>query len=110
VATARDEITRRFGEVARLLLDTGLIVVCNTSAFRTLDVESIVALVHPAPVVTVHIGRGEPAQAPDADLIFTAGDDPEPLGDRVEHELRERGILTHEPGVRSLTPYANYSI
>jgi bifunctional enzyme CysN/CysC len=110
VATAGQEITRRFGEVARLLLDTGLIVVCTTSAFRALDVESIVALVHPAPVVSVHLGRGEPAESVDADLVFAADRDPEPFGDRVEQELRERGILTHEPGVRSLTPYANYSI
>jgi bifunctional enzyme CysN/CysC len=110
VATAGSEITRRFGEVARLLLDTGLIVVCTTSAFRTLDAEAIVALVHPAPVVTVHLGRRETPDESDADLVFAADEDAEPLGDRVERELRDRSILTHEPGGRSLTPYANYSI
>jgi bifunctional enzyme CysN/CysC len=110
VASARGEIARRLGEVARLLLDTGLMVVCTTSAFRTLDTEAIVALVHPTPVVRVHLGSAAGQEAIDADLVFAVEEDPGPLGDRVERELRERGILTHEPGVSSLTPYANYSI
>jgi bifunctional enzyme CysN/CysC len=110
VASARSEIARRLGEVARLLLDTGLIVVCTTSAFRTLDTEAIVALVHPTPVVRIHLGTTTGREAIDADVVFAGDDDPEELGERVERELRERGILTHEPGVSSLTPYANYSI
>jgi bifunctional enzyme CysN/CysC len=110
VATASGEIARRFGEVARLLLDTGLIVVCTTSAFRSLDTEAVIALVHPMPVMMVHLGRGDGKSATDADLVFPPDGEVESLGYRVEQALRERGILTHEPGTRSLTPYANYSI
>jgi bifunctional enzyme CysN/CysC len=110
VASAGEEIARRFGEVARLLLDTGLIVVSTTSAFRTLDTEAIMALVHPSAVVAVHLGRENTRDARDADLVFSADGDVEELGGQVERELRERGILTHETGGRSLTPYTNYAI
>ncbi len=110
VASASSEVTRRFGEMARLLLDTGLIVVSTTGALRALDTEGIMALVHPAPVVTVHLGREDTRAARAADLVFAADADVESLGTQVERELRERGILTHEPGVRSLVPYNNYSI
>jgi len=110
VASAGEEIARRFGEVARLLLDTGLIVVSTTSAFRTLDTEAIMALVHPSPVVAVHLGRENTRDARDADLVFAADGDVEELGTQVERALRERGILTHEPTGRSMTPYTNYAI
>lgn len=109
-ASAGGEFVRRFGEVARLLLDTGLILVCTTSVFRTLEVESVVALVHPAPVVCVHLGRADSRAAEAADLVFSSTGDMEMLSERVEQALRERGVFTGDPGARPLTPYSNYSI
>src|SRR2546422_7386780 len=47
-----DEIVRRFGEVARLLMDTGLIVWSTTNALGGADHQAIRTLVHPPPVIT----------------------------------------------------------
>ncbi|MBN2491506.1 MAG: adenylyl-sulfate kinase [Planctomycetes bacterium] len=53
-----EEHLRRFGEVAHLLLDTGLIVVATARDLGRRDLESVAALVEPDPVVTVGLGAG----------------------------------------------------
>jgi len=50
-----EEIVRRFGEVAQLLLRAGQIVVSTTNAFTLAEHQIIRTLVHPHPVLTVHM-------------------------------------------------------
>ena len=54
------EMARRYGEVARLLVDTGLIVVSTTNPFGMAYVEAAQAirtLVHPVPVIAIHMSK-----------------------------------------------------
>ena len=54
------EMARRYGEVARLLADTGLIVVSTTNPFGMAYAEAAQAirtLVHPTPVISIQMSR-----------------------------------------------------
>ena len=54
------EMARRYGEVARLLADTGLIVVSTTNPFGLAYAEAAQAirtLVHPTPVIAIHMSK-----------------------------------------------------
>ena len=70
------EMVRRYGEVARLLADTGLIVVSTTNPFGLAHhqvVETIRTLVHPTPVLAVHMSQiksDTEAPPPGIDLFF----------------------------------------
>ncbi len=67
----RDELVRRFGETAHILLDAGLLVVSTTNVIGLADHRVIQTLVAPTTVLTVHIGPpGEHADG--ADLRFEA--------------------------------------
>ena len=50
-----EERVRRFGEVAQVLLRTGQIVVSTTNTFSLAQHQIIRTLVHPYPVLTVHL-------------------------------------------------------
>ena len=63
----RVEITRRYAEVAYLLLDAGHLVVSTSNTFGLADHGIIRTLVHPHPVVHVHVGD-EPGVSTGADL------------------------------------------
>jgi bifunctional enzyme CysN/CysC len=101
------EIVRRFGEVARLLMDTGLIVVSTTNAFAGADHQAIRTLVHPTPLITVHMSKSAEAPPPDTDLAFAGPKDFEAIADRVIEELKARGVLAQAIGAK---PQFHYSI
>jgi bifunctional enzyme CysN/CysC len=101
------EVVRRFGEVARLLIDTGLIVVSTTNAFGGADHQAIRTLVHPTPVITVHMSKSEEASPPNTDLAFPGPKDFEAIADRVIEELKTRGVLAQAIGAK---PQFHYSI
>ena len=74
VDTKPDEIIRRFGEVVRLLTDTGSLVISTTNALKEPMkhiVQTVQTLVNPIPVITAStwpkISKGP---QPDTDLIF----------------------------------------
>jgi len=101
------EIVRRFGEVARLLIDTGLIVVSTTNAFGGADHQAIRTLVHPTPVIAVHMSKSEEVPPPNTDLVFAGPKDFEAIADQVIQELKTRGILAQAIGAK---PKFHYSI
>jgi bifunctional enzyme CysN/CysC len=101
------EIVRRFGEVARLLMDTGVIVVSTTNAFAGADHQTIRTLVHPTPLITVHMSKSAEAPPPDTDLAFAGPKDFEAIADRVIEELKRRGVLAQAIGAK---PQFHYSI
>ena len=101
------EIVRRFGEVARLLMDTGLIVISTTNAFAGADHQAIRTLVHPTPVITVHMSKSEEAPPPNTDLVFAGPKDFEAIADQVIEELKRRGVLAQAIGAK---PQFHYSI
>jgi bifunctional enzyme CysN/CysC len=74
-----EELVRRFGEVAHLLLDAGLIVVSTTNFIGVRDHKAIVTQVSPFPTFVVHLG-------PEAEGLPEATDlraDPEPDTDSI---------------------------
>ena len=104
------ETVRRYGEVARLLMDTGLIVVSTTNPFG-LPIEqttqSIRTLVNPAPVITVHMSKADDAPPPDTDLHFAGPKDFDAAARQVLEELKKRGVLARAIGAK---PTFQYSI
>lgn len=79
---AAREHVRRLGEVAHVLLDAGLIVVCTALSLSDTDLMDIETLVAPARLVSVRIGEG----GEESDLRFDA-----PCGaDRALPQIAER--------------------
>ena len=101
------ETVRRFGEVARLLIDTGLIVVSTTNAFGGADHQAIRTLVHPTPVIAVHMSKTEEAPPPNTDLTFPGPKDYEAIAAQIIAELKARGVLAEALGAK---PQFHYSI
>jgi bifunctional enzyme CysN/CysC len=101
------EIVRRFGEVARLLIDTGLIVVSTTNTFAGADHQAIRTLVHPAPVIAVHMSQQEEEPPPNTDLCFAGPKDFGAVARQVLDELKRRGVLAQAIGAK---PTFQYSI
>jgi bifunctional enzyme CysN/CysC len=70
------ELVRRFGEVAHLLLDAGLLVVSTTNAIGLADYGAVQALIPDAPSIIVDIDPAGDSLAP-CDLRIR-GNEPEP--------------------------------
>jgi bifunctional enzyme CysN/CysC len=100
------EMVRRFGEVARLLIDTGLIVVSTTNTFGQADHQAIRTLVHPAPVIAVHMSKTEDAPPPNTDLAFAGPKDFEAIADRIVEELKRQGVLAQAIGAKQQFHYS----
>ncbi|BCA55550.1 Sulfate adenylyltransferase, subunit 1, and adenylylsulfate kinase [Nitrospira sp. KM1] len=104
------EMARRYGEVARLLIDTGLIVVSTTNPFGmgyTEAVQAIRTLVHPAPVIAVHMSKTPEEVPPDTDIVLAGPTDFDDSTERIVDELKRRGVLAHAIGAK---PTFQYSI
>lgn len=104
------ETVRRYGEVARLLIDTGLIVVSTTNPFRLPPhqvAQTLRTLVHPTPVIVVHMSKTEEEAPSHADLHFAGPKDFDAEARRIIEELKHRGVLAHAIGAK---PTFQYSI
>jgi bifunctional enzyme CysN/CysC len=104
------EMARRYGEVARLLIDTGLLVVSTTNPFGAAyqqAVEAIRTLVHPAPVMTIYMSKMDETPGHHADLHFVGPQNFDEAAQRIIEELKRRGILAQSVGGR---PSVQYSI
>ena len=104
------EMVRRYGEVARLLIDTGLIVVSTTNPFGLAHhqvIQAIRTLVHPAPVIAVHMSKTEEEPPPGTDLHFAGPKDFDAAARRILEELKRKGVLAHAIGAK---PTFQYSI
>ena len=90
----RVEIVRRYAEVAYLLLDAGHVVVSTSNTFGLADHGIIRTLVHPHPVVHVHVG----SEATDADLTLAPSSYTPPAEvvaaatEAIVRHLSERGL------------------
>lgn len=104
------EMARRYGEVARLLVDTGLIVVSTTNPFGLDYVEAAQAirtLVHPTPVISVHMSKTPEEAPPNADIVLSGPADFDDATRRILDELKRRGVLAQAIGAK---PTFQYSI
>ena len=104
------EMTRRYGEVARLLVDTGLIVVSTTNPFGLAFIEAaeaIKTLVHPTPVISVHMSKVPEEVPPSTDIVLSGPTDFDAATKRILDELKRRGVLAQAIGAK---PTFQYSI
>lgn len=104
------EMARRYGEVARLLVDTGLIVVSTTNPFGLGYVEAAEAirtLVHPTPVISVHMSKVPEEVPPNTDIVLSGPADFDAATKRILEELKRRGVLAQAIGAK---PTFQYSI
>lgn len=63
-----EEFVRRFGEVANILLDAGLVVISTTNVIGLADHRKLEAQISPAPMFLVHVGPEAEGLPDDADL------------------------------------------
>jgi len=104
------EMARRYGEVARLLADTGLIVVSTTNPFGMGYIEAAQAirtLVHPTPVISVHMSKAPEEVLPNAEIVLSGPTDFDAATKRILDELKRRGVLAQAIGAK---PTFQYSI
>jgi bifunctional enzyme CysN/CysC len=104
------EMARRYGEVARLLADTGLIVVSTTNPFGMAYVEAAQAirtLVHPTPVISIQMNTLPDEASTNADLVFSGPADFDAATKCILDELKRRGVLAQAIGAK---PTFQYSI
>jgi len=103
------EMARRYGEVARLLMDTGLIVVSTTNpfglAYREAS-EAIRTLVHPVPVIAVHMSKTAEDPPPNTDVVLTGPTDFDAATTRILDELKRRGVLAQAIGAKPIFQYS----
>ena len=89
------EMIRRFGEVARLFLDAGHVVISTSNVFNQEDHSDLRLLAEPCSVVEVLVSD-EPKVAGEPDILFSlgkAGNVKEAAGKIYEY-LKEKKILT----------------
>jgi bifunctional enzyme CysN/CysC len=104
VDTKPDEILRRFGEVVRLLTDTGSLVISTTNALQQPTkhiVQTLQTLVNPIPVVTIHMAKELIGPQPDTDLIFAGPENFDDCTHQIIDLLKSRGLLAESAGGRS---------
>ncbi len=98
------EMIRRYGEVARLLMDTGALLISTTNSFTLEDdraLDAIRTLVHPAPMLTVYMSRDTGPAPAAADLCFTGPEDFTATAHDVLAALKRNGTLTDATGTPS---------
>ncbi|WP_447975326.1 GTP-binding protein [Nitrospira sp. Kam-Ns4a] len=103
------EMIRRYGEVARLLIDTGLIVVSTTNPFGAASqqaAQAIRTLVHPAPVIQVYMSKSPDEPPPEADLSFCGPEDFDAAARQILEALKRRGVLAHAIGAKPVFQYS----
>jgi bifunctional enzyme CysN/CysC len=87
------ELVRRFSEVAQILLRCGLIVVSTTNTFALADHQPIRELVHPHPVITVHMAFEKGDLPANTDMDFLESGDLDEAAKLIAKKLEELEIL-----------------
>ena len=95
------ETIRRYGEVARLIIDTGSLLISTTNSFNLPDdqvSDAIRTLIHPAPVLTVYMSQETGPSPMVADLCFTGPEDFTATAHDVLAALKRKGTLAETTG------------
>ncbi len=106
---ASAELVRRYGEVARLLIDAGMLVISTTNPFGSEHEEAAQAirtLVYPAPVISVRMSKDQDEPPGDATLAFVGPGDFDAAAREVIEELKRAGILAHAIGDQPMFQYS----
>jgi bifunctional enzyme CysN/CysC len=99
--TDSSETMRRLGEVTRLLLDTGMIIIIPSNNFSEEDFQRIKTLIHPAPLVSIYVMPKEASPPGDCDLLLCEIRNHEAAANEITEKLKEKGILANIVGPSS---------
>jgi bifunctional enzyme CysN/CysC len=91
VDAAQSELVRRFGEVAHLLLDAGLLVVSTTNAIGLADARAVQALIPDTPTILIDVDPAADSSLP-FDIRIRGTEPEEEVVDRVTDLLMRRQI------------------
>jgi bifunctional enzyme CysN/CysC len=91
-STVEDESARRLGEVAKLFLDAGHVVISTSNAFHKEDQEDLKLLANPYQVVEIQVGTQSTS---DADIILSLDEakNTKEASTKVQNFLKEKKIL-----------------
>jgi len=89
----KEEMVRRFGEVAQILLRSGQLVISTTNTFALADHQIIRTLVHPHAVITVHMSFALGSVPKNTDLNFLESDDLQQAAKQVIELMEENNVL-----------------
>ncbi|WP_243370870.1 GTP-binding protein [Geotalea sp. SG265] len=89
----KEEMVRRFGEVAQILLRAGQIVVSTTNTFAQADHRIISTLVYPHQVISVHMSFTKGEVPEKTDLHFLESDDLKKAAKQIVEKMEEMGVL-----------------
>ena len=86
------ESARRLGEVAKLFLDAGHVVISTSNAFHQEDQADLKLLANPYPVVEIQVSS-QPSGEPDLVLSLDEAQDAKEAARKVQSFLKEKKIL-----------------
>jgi bifunctional enzyme CysN/CysC len=86
------ESARRLGEVAKLLLDAGHVVISTSNAFHQEDQADLRLLANPYPVVEIQVSSS-PTGDPDIVLSLDEAQNAEDASHKIQEFLKEKKIL-----------------
>ena len=92
-STMEEESARRLGEVAKLFLDAGHVVISTSNAFHREDQEDLKLLANPYQVIEIQISSkiiGEP----DISLSLDEAQNVKEASTKIQNFLKEKKILT----------------
>ncbi|WP_454064091.1 GTP-binding protein [Candidatus Nitrospira salsa] len=99
--TNANEAVRRYGEVAKLLTDTGLLVLSTTNPFSLPSgtiAQAIQTLINPTSVITIYMSKERESLLPDATLTFLGPEDFDARTRQILETLKQKGIIAEAMG------------
>jgi bifunctional enzyme CysN/CysC len=91
-ATVEDESARRLGEVAKLFLDAGHVVISTSNAFHKEDQEDLRLLANPYQVIEIQVAS-QPTGEPDITMSLDQAQDAKTASTKIQDFLKEKKIL-----------------
>lgn len=89
---SESESARRLGEVAKLLLDAGHVVISTSNAFHQEDQADLRLLANPYPVVEIQVAS-QPTGEPDIVLSLNEAENVAEAAHKIQEFLKEKKIL-----------------
>ena len=91
-SNSESESARRLGEVAKLFLDAGHVVISTSNAFHRDDQADLKLLANPYPVVEIQVSS-KPTGEPDLILSVEEAQDVNEASYKIQDFLKEKKIL-----------------
>ena len=92
IGSSEEESARRLGEVAKLFLDAGHVVISTSNAFHREDQEDLKLLANPYQVVEIQVSS-KPVGQPDILISLDEAQNAKEASTKIQNYLKEKKIL-----------------